>query len=77
MKIKRVMAAVMCTVVLACGCGNNEGSDVKKDGEENQQEEAVTQTEPEEKEYQEKLDMIEPSRKFDSLSSFFYQSNTL
>lgn len=61
MKIKRVMAAVMCTVVLACGCGNNEGSDVKKEEEVNQQEEAVTQTEPEEKEYQEKLDMIEPS----------------
>ena len=61
MKIKRVMAAVMCTVVLACGCGNNEDSGAKKEEEVNQQEEAVIQTEPEEKEYQEKLDMIEPS----------------
>lgn len=61
MEIKRVVAAVMCTAVLACGCGNNGSTDVKKKQEEEQQPETVTKTETEEKEYQEKLDMIEPA----------------
>ncbi len=61
MKIKRVMAAVMCTAVLACGCGNNESTETKKEEKINQQTGEAAQTRPEEKEYQGKLDMIEPS----------------